>query len=148
MERILKWKQERAKLITEARDLVDLAEQEKRDLSAEEEARYQKIFDDSAKLKSKIEREEALLDEERNMARVNNEPVKPNVNEKDPRRARRSSITQRSVRSPPWEDPDVSVHLSRSDPVAGSWWLPRVRPGTDQRRSTTSLYPRACQDFS
>lgn len=98
MERILKWKQERAKLIKEARDLVDLVEQEKRDLSPEEEARYQKIFDDSAKLKGKIEREEALLDEERNMARVSDEPVKPNVAGNDPE-ARKKELHNAAFRS-------------------------------------------------
>jgi len=60
MDKILEMRQERAKLIKQARDLVDKAEAEKRSLSAEEEEQYKKIMDDVEELRKKIEKEEQL----------------------------------------------------------------------------------------
>lgn len=67
----------RGQLIKEARDLVDKAEAEKRELSAEEQARYDVIMNDSGKLKDQIERELELQKQERELEASANEPVKP-----------------------------------------------------------------------
>lgn len=70
--------QERAKLINEARKLLTRAEEEKRELTAEEETRYNKIFDDANKLKDKITREEQLQEEERKLNSTGGAPFKSN----------------------------------------------------------------------
>lgn len=60
MGKILEMRQQRAKLIKQARDLVDRAEAEKRSLTAEEEEQYKRIMNDVEELRKKIEREEQL----------------------------------------------------------------------------------------
>jgi len=62
--RIQEWRQERAKLIKQARDLNDQVLEEKRDFSAEEQAQWDRHMDEAEKLKTKIERGERLLDQE------------------------------------------------------------------------------------
>jgi len=56
--RIIEMRQERAKLVKEAREILDLQEVEKRDLSAEEEQRYDRLMEEVDKLGTRIEREE------------------------------------------------------------------------------------------
>jgi HK97 family phage major capsid protein len=56
--RIIEMRQERAKLVKEAREILDLQEVEKRDLSAEEEQRYDRLMEEVDKLGTSIEREE------------------------------------------------------------------------------------------
>ena len=58
----------RATLVAEARKLLDLAEAEKRELSAEERAQYDKTFDEARALGDKIQREQELREEERRLA--------------------------------------------------------------------------------
>lgn len=58
----------RAALIAEARGLVDAVEAEKREMSAEERTKYDKIFGDASALGDKINREQALKEEERKLA--------------------------------------------------------------------------------
>ena len=59
---------QRKKLLTEAREISDKAEKEKRELTTEETTRWDTIFEDANKLLDKIEREETLQDEERRLA--------------------------------------------------------------------------------
>ncbi|TXH48131.1 MAG: phage major capsid protein [Desulfurellales bacterium] len=68
MNRILEWKQERAKLIAEARGLLDKAEGEKRDLSGEEDVQYKALLAQADKLQAQIEREERLQQAEGSLA--------------------------------------------------------------------------------
>ena len=56
--KIIEMRQERAKLVKEAREILDLQEVEKRDLSAEEEQRYDCLMEEVDKLGTRIEREE------------------------------------------------------------------------------------------
>lgn len=66
MKRALEKRQERAKLIKQAREVLDLAENEKRDLSAEERTKYDKIMGDVDALGESIgrlERQEKLEDD-------------------------------------------------------------------------------------
>ena len=58
----------RATMVAEARKLLDTAEAEKRELSAEERAQYDKTFDEARKLGDKIQREQELREEERRLA--------------------------------------------------------------------------------
>lgn len=68
MNKILEWKQERAKLIAEARGLLDKAEGEKRDLSGDEDVRYKALLAQADKLQGQIEREERLQQAEGSLA--------------------------------------------------------------------------------
>ena len=60
--------EKRATLVAEARKLLDLAEGEKRELTAEERAQYDKTFDEARALGDKIQREQELREEERRLA--------------------------------------------------------------------------------
>ena len=63
--RELRWK--RAELIRKCRALVTTAEGEQRDLSAEEQTRYDQFLTEAGTLKNQIDREERLQDEERDL---------------------------------------------------------------------------------
>lgn len=58
----------RATMVTAARKLIDTAEAEKRELTAEERAQYDKTFDEARALGDKIQREQELREEERRLA--------------------------------------------------------------------------------
>jgi len=58
----------RATMVAAARKLIDTAEAEKRELSAEERAQYDKTFDEARALGDKIQREQELREEERRLA--------------------------------------------------------------------------------
>lgn len=60
--------EKRATLVAEARKLLDTAEAEKRELSAEERTQYDKTFDEARALGDKIQREQELREEERRLA--------------------------------------------------------------------------------
>lgn len=65
---LLEMMRKRAALVAEARGLLDVAEKEKRDMSAEEREQYDKIFGDARALGEKITREQELKEEERKFA--------------------------------------------------------------------------------
>jgi HK97 family phage major capsid protein len=58
-------REQRHKLIVDARELLEKAESEKRSLSQEEDAQYQKMFSDAEELKKRAERIESLEKEEK-----------------------------------------------------------------------------------
>jgi HK97 family phage major capsid protein len=60
MKRIKELTDQRVKLINDARAMLDLAANEKRDLKPEEVTRYDEMLADAAKLKAQIEREQSL----------------------------------------------------------------------------------------
>lgn len=60
--------EKRAALVAEARKLLDAAEGEKRELTAEERTQYDKIFEEARTLGDKIQREQELREEERRLA--------------------------------------------------------------------------------
>lgn len=66
MDKVLELRNKKAKLVTEARALLDRAEGEKRSLSSEEQASYDKMMEDVSKCSADIQREErqALLEAE------------------------------------------------------------------------------------
>ena len=61
-------KQKRAKLIADARSIVDLADTEKRSLTTEENTRYDTMFEDIGKVEKDIDLEEKLQEVERSLA--------------------------------------------------------------------------------
>jgi len=70
MDKILEMRQQRANLIEQARQLLDRAEEENRDLTAEEEQQYDRIMEDVDKLAKKIEREERQLELEKSLETI------------------------------------------------------------------------------
>lgn len=72
-------RQKRARLIKQARDLVDLADREKRAFTQEEENQYNGLWAEIERLASQIEREEKLQSEERALAEPANAAVRPEV---------------------------------------------------------------------
>lgn len=61
-------REQRGKLVHDARAIVDKAEQEKRGLTAEEDAKYKELFSKQEEIRSQIEREEQLAEAERSAA--------------------------------------------------------------------------------
>ncbi|AEE98033.1 phage major capsid protein [Mahella australiensis] len=60
MDKILEIRQKRAALVKQAREILDAAEAEKRDLTGEEEQKYEAIMADVDKIAKDIEREERM----------------------------------------------------------------------------------------
>jgi len=78
---ITEMKQKRAGLVKQARDLLDKAYNEKRDMSAEEETQYENYMADVDKIGDQIEKEERLQGFEKEMTKLVDDPVKPDPNE-------------------------------------------------------------------
>jgi len=68
MDKILEMRQKRAALVKQVRDILDKAEAEKRGLTAEEEQQYDRIMADVDKIGKDIEREERLLELEKQLS--------------------------------------------------------------------------------
>ncbi len=66
----------RAALIKQARDLVDKATAEKRDLTDEENTKYESLLAEADKMLRTIEREEKLQDLERGLGQPQQEPIR------------------------------------------------------------------------
>lgn len=77
MQDILELRQKRAALVKQAREILDRAEEEKRDLTAEEEEQYDRIMADVDSLGTRVEREERLARLQSDMDAPANEPVRP-----------------------------------------------------------------------
>lgn len=61
-------REQRGKLIHDARTILDLADAEKRGLTAEEDAKYKEVFGKADELRTRIDREEQLIEAERQAA--------------------------------------------------------------------------------
>jgi len=74
----------RAQLVTEARGIVDKVDKEEREMTAEENEKYEKILGDVEKLFSEIDKEQRLLQIEANLSKASEveEDVKPDKNDK------------------------------------------------------------------
>jgi len=77
MDKILEMKQKRADIIKQARALLDKAEGEKRSLSEDEEKQYNDLIAQAERMQKDIEREERLLEMERQLGEVGNPAHKP-----------------------------------------------------------------------
>jgi HK97 family phage major capsid protein len=75
----LEMRRQRAKLIADARALLDKAKAENRDLTAEEDAQYSAMLDDAEKLRGQYEREERQQELERGLGDSIREPHRPEV---------------------------------------------------------------------
>jgi len=78
MKNVLEMRQKRAALVNQAREVLDRAESEKRDLSAEENAQYDRIMADVDKLGKEIERLENLQKLESSLNDIPNPANRPN----------------------------------------------------------------------
>lgn len=98
MEKVLEMKQKRARLVKEARELLDRQEEEKRSLTAEEEAEYQRIDAEIDKLGVDIERREKQIQRERELGESGAKEVEkrggPGIEEK---RTLREILEDRSI---------------------------------------------------
>jgi len=83
-ERLIEKKQERAKVVHEARALLDKAQEEKRSLSAEESEQYDRMDADIDKKSEEIQRMEKQIERERNLE--NTETVKDQRTEEEEKR--------------------------------------------------------------
>src|SRR5690348_2398525 len=63
-------REERNRIVTEARTILDKAETEKRDLSAEENGKYEELMTEQGKRADAISREERMIEAERTLAAV------------------------------------------------------------------------------
>jgi len=78
MRSILELRKQRAKLIHDAREILKKADEDKRDLTAEERGNYDTAFGDAKKLKDRIDIEERQLAVELDLERsVDPDPPKP-----------------------------------------------------------------------
>ncbi len=73
----------RASLLKEARDVIDLAEKEEREMTDEENQKYDKILEDVENLSTSIDKEQRLLQQEANVSNVEDvlEDLKPDGKE-------------------------------------------------------------------
>jgi HK97 family phage major capsid protein len=76
MKKVLDMKQKRAALVQQAREILDKAEAEKRDLTAEEEEQYDRIMADVDRLGKDIEREERLAALESDLEKRDKDPIR------------------------------------------------------------------------
>ena len=83
MRNLQEMRQDRAKLVTQAREILDKAEAEKRDLSAEEQTSWDKIMADVEKKGKEIENEEKQQAVERGLEKSQAEPIKPPLTNSD-----------------------------------------------------------------
>lgn len=84
-DRIKALKEERAKLVADARALLDAAANEKRDLTDEEEARYDEMFAAAEKKGKAVEREERQRELDRQAASVTAQADEARRKEADPK---------------------------------------------------------------
>lgn len=69
--------EKRAQLVIEARKIIDLAEEEKRVMTAEEEQKYDEILADVENLTKEVEREQKQLELEARLSKATSKPIKP-----------------------------------------------------------------------
>ncbi|MDF2889783.1 MAG: Phage capsid family protein [Clostridia bacterium] len=77
MKNILELRQQRAKLVAESRAILDKAEVEKRELTAEDETQYQRMDAEIDKLTKDIDKEEKLQARERELGEVEARTKRP-----------------------------------------------------------------------
>ncbi|MUV39471.1 hypothetical protein JNUCC1_03349 [Lentibacillus sp. JNUCC-1] len=86
---IAEMRERRGKLVNQARELVNRAEEEKRDFNAEDQQQYDRIMNEVDELKNKIDREEQLSGLENQLNEPVNTPNRPEPNQQpsnvDPR---------------------------------------------------------------
>lgn len=77
MDRILQWQHDRAARLTQARALLDAADGENRNLTADEEKRYADLLSEADSIQGKIDRERDLQRRESDMLQPDRRGVRP-----------------------------------------------------------------------
>ncbi|HPZ76955.1 MAG TPA: phage major capsid protein, partial [Thermosynergistes sp.] len=122
-DKIKKLLEERANVWEKAKELVDRAEAENRDFTAEEQVQYDKMFDEMDSLAKRAKRLEEQEKEERELDKPVNNPIfKATLGEKDDRAAKvmdafRSYIMTGAIKP---ELRDLQV-LSGETPADATW---------------------------
>lgn len=128
----LELRRKRAGLIEQMRALIDKADEEKRDLSGEEEESYQKLEEDVRRLDGQIKREEALRSLESDLGEPLNDPHTPVSGDGEPagevrRRAteeyRRAFWAVMQSRSP---NPPEARDLFKAEGPKGGYLVPEA----------------------
>ena len=88
---------QRSVLVTQARGLLNKAEQEKRNLTTEEQQQYDKMFTDQDALRKAIENEERLIEAERSIAEKKLREADPDPTKKEDRKGPRASEEYRDA---------------------------------------------------
>lgn len=114
--------EKRANVWEQAKELVDRAEAENRDFTAEEQVQYDKMFDEMDSLAKRAKRLEEQEKEERELDKPVNNPIKATLGEKDDRAAKvmdafRSYIMTGAIKP---ELRDLQV-LSGETPADATW---------------------------
>lgn len=104
---------DRAKLIHSARQLLDKAETEKRDLSSEEQSQYDKIMADSDKMYREIEMEEKLQEAEKDLNKTEDPQTRVNPEtEKETRKDAKVTEEVRALAFQGWLRSQAGMELS------------------------------------
>lgn len=122
VDKIKELLEKRANIWEKAKELVDRAEAENRDFTAEEQVQYDKMFDEMDSLAKRAKRLEEQEKEDRELDKPINTPIKATVGEKDDRAAKvmdafRSYIMTGAIKP---ELRDLQV-LSGETPADATW---------------------------
>jgi HK97 family phage major capsid protein len=120
--------EKRANIWEKAKELVDRAEAENRDFTAEEQVQYDKMFDEMDSLAKRAKRLEEQEKEERELDKPINNPIKATVGEKDDRSAKvmdafRSYIVTGAIR-PELRDLQVADTQTPPGGTMGGYLVP------------------------
>lgn len=91
-------REKRGQLLHQARQMLDTAEAEKRSMTEDEKAKYDKIWNDQADLAEQIQREEDLVEAERRAAETRAEKAEQQ-GKKDPTEEERATLQMAGFRS-------------------------------------------------
>lgn len=97
MPKLNELRDERGKIVHEARQILDKAEMEKRSLTAEEQGKWDELIKKQDELRSSIEREEKIIDAERSVAEESfrtNDKSRGSDSGQESREARRGAATE------------------------------------------------------
>jgi len=94
LQEIAALRQKRNEIITQARGMLDKADAEKRGLTAEETGTYDKMITDQDELRTKIEREERMLDLERDLAGKEGQRIADPAGKENGKEGRKLGITE------------------------------------------------------
>lgn len=133
-------KQKRANLIKQARDLIDLADKEKRANSPEEDTQYNALIAEANTLQADIERREKQAQLEATLSASTTEPIKPDP---DGNRSSRMEFQSRGLRELFGNEPDVAEEPEWANlianigtPVYRKQFRQTIRAWADQQPTT------------
>lgn len=121
-------KQKKAKLVTDARALLEKAEQEKRDLTSDENDQWERMLSDANSIQAKVDREERQRELDREIDTVRDEPQRPTPAsaESDEERAKKHDREQRAAFARYLATGDVRNLEAGADTAGGFLVTPQV----------------------